>query len=118
MKTILIVDDDEQMRKALRIMLEKHDFEVVEASTGAEAETVYKHDQPALVLMDIVLPKEHGLMAIERIVTADPDARIIGISGLHSEEIAASAREAGVKEYIFKPFDMDEVLPMIRRYTK
>jgi len=74
-KTILIVDDDDQMRSALRLMLEKNGFSVLEACSGVEAEELCKHEQPALVLMDIILPREHGLEAIREILVYDPAAK-------------------------------------------
>ena len=115
---ILVVDDDEQMRKALRLMLEMNGFDVLEAANGAEAKEVYSTDHPHLVLMDIILPGEHGLEAIKGIQTSDPDARIIAFSGVSQESLVKSAIDAGAKDFLAKPFDLEDMLAAIRRHIK
>ena len=117
MKNILIVDDDEQMRRALRLMLEKNGFNVLEACSGEEAEELCKKEQPALVLMDIILPREHGLEAIHEILAFDPAAKIIAFSGIHQESIIRAALEAGAKDFLAKPFGHEEIIAAIRRYV-
>lgn len=118
MKTILVVEDDETMRKTLRIMLEKTNFCVLEASNGLEAEDVYKKESPSLVLMDIVLPGEHGLDAIKGIIAFDTDARIIAHSGLHQESLVMAALNAGARDFLAKPFELEEIIAAIKKHVK
>ncbi len=118
MKTILIVEDDATMRKTMRVMLEKINFSVLEASNGLEAEEVYKKDLPSLVFMDIVLPGKHGIDAIKGIIEFDTDARIIAYSGLHQESLVMASLDAGARDFIAKPFELEEIITTINKHIK
>ncbi len=115
---ILLVDDDEEIRRALRFMLEKNGYGVLEAETSHEALQHYHESSPALVLMDIFLPGDHGINAIGSLLAIDPDARIIAFSGLHQESVVRQALEAGACDFILKPFEIDELLASIREHQK
>ncbi|MHA1346449.1 MAG: response regulator [Candidatus Heimdallarchaeaceae archaeon] len=79
METILIVDDNEDLRSLFRLMLQTH-YEIVEASDGLEAISVFKEQKPALTLMDIVMPEMNGIEATREIKKISPEAKIIAIT--------------------------------------
>lgn len=100
----------------MRLMLEKMGYSVLEAGNGADGEAMYKKEKPSLVLMDIILPGEHGLDAIEGILDSDPDARIIAFSGIYQESVVMEALEKGARDFIAKPFSLDEMLATINEH--
>ena len=118
MQTILVVEDDENMRKSLRTMLETTGYNVLEAVNGSEAKAVYEREKPALVLMDIILPGEHGLDAIKEIIKFDSDARIVALSGIHHESLIMSTLDAGAMDFMAKPFTVEDMIEVIKKHTE
>ena len=113
---VLIVEDSDSTRKALKTVMKFHECEVVgEAEDGKKAVSQYKKLSPDIVLMDIAMPKMHGIDAIKEILKIDPKARIIGITALYSPEKKKEVLEAGAKELIVKPFDVPDLIDAIKR---
>jgi two-component system, NarL family, response regulator EvgA len=82
-KTVLIVDDDEEVRHVLRLLCEDDGFEVVgEADNGAEALTLALHRQPDFVILDYKLPRLNGEGAAEILRVVAPDSKIVAFSAL------------------------------------
>ena len=104
--TVLIVDDDRLMRLGMRKLLTKAGYKVVgTAADGIEAVEKAENLQPNIILMDLVLPRVHGVSAIEKIAHLVPRSNIIILTGLYTQSIVNEALEAGAKDYIFKPFE-------------
>lgn len=114
--TILIVDDEPGMRSALRLMLQD-EYETLEAQDGHEALEVVRKSSVDLVLLDVNLPKMDGIRTLERISQEEPDTGVIMVSAVDSAEKAVSALRQGAYDYITKPFDPEDLLSTIRRYT-
>jgi len=108
---VLIVEDAESTRKAMKTMLLLNEHEICgEAENGEEAVEMYGRTKPDVVLMDIAMPKKHGIDAIREIRQMDPDARIIGVTALYSPEKKREALKAGASSIIVKPFDVSDLI--------
>ena len=109
--SVLIADDSIVMRKMIADILEEDGFNIVgEATNGEEALKLYKELKPDLVTMDIVMPREHGIDALKKIIDFDSNARIIVVSGLHQKALLMEALETGARDYVIKPFDKKELV--------
>ncbi len=115
-KCVLIADDSIVMRSMIKDVLSHDGYEIVgEARDGKEAIDLYKELDPDLVTMDIVMPHEHGIDALKKIMQFDPEARIVVVSGLHQKSLLMEALEAGAKDYVIKPFTEEELLKTARK---
>ena len=104
--TILVADDNEDCRMALRALLESLGYEVHEAADGEEAVEVARRVRPDLVLMDIMMPEMDGLEATRRIRSGSrlDGTRIVAVSAM--EGACEASREAGCDDCILKPIDL------------
>ena len=110
MATVLVVDDAVFMRIMLRDILREAGHQVIgEAGTGDEAVKLYATLKPALVTMDMVMPKKSGLEALQEILALDARARVIMVSAVGQQETAEEALRAGARAYLLKPFQPDQV---------
>lgn len=114
---ILIADDDQQILRALRILLTARGYEVVVASTGAEALSRAVEQHPDLVMLDLGMPELNGIEVIEglRGWSAVP---ILVVSGRTGSSDKVDALDAGADDYVTKPFAADELLARIRALTR
>ncbi|MGK5083902.1 response regulator [Bdellovibrionota bacterium FG-1] len=113
-KTVLIVDDVPFARKALTEILTSAYYQIVgEASNGVEALAMYAKLRPDLVTMDIVMPTMSGIEATRKLCKADPDARIVVVSGIVQDNLIMEVIALGAKDFITKPFTPDDVLKII-----
>ncbi|MDF2879485.1 MAG: two-component system response regulator [Clostridiaceae bacterium] len=102
---VLIVDDAYFMRNLLRKALKEADYEVVgEAKNGKEGITMYFELKPDIVTMDINMPDISGIEATKQILSKDSKAKIIAVTGNSDAEVKKQIMEAGVKDYLSKPF--------------
>jgi two-component system, OmpR family, KDP operon response regulator KdpE len=110
---VLLVDDDPQVRRALRTTLTSAGYVVVEARTGEEAlEEVQAEGAVDMVLLDLKMPGMGGLEACRRIRKIF-DVPILVISVLRSQEDKVQAFDAGADDYLVKPFGIQELLSRI-----
>jgi two-component system chemotaxis response regulator CheY len=113
---VIIAEDSDSTRKALKTVLKYHDCEIIgEAENGKQAVSLYKKLKPDVVLMDIAMPKMHGIDAIREIIKIDPKAKIIGITALYSPEKRKEVMDAGAVEIIVKPFDVPDLIEAIKK---
>jgi two-component system KDP operon response regulator KdpE len=110
---ILVVDDESQIRRFLRVALEAHAYEVIDASTGMEGVQKAAMEAPDLVLLDLGLPDLDGKDVILRIRewTQTP---ILVLSVRQEEAEKVGALDAGAQDYVVKPFGIKELLARIR----
>ncbi len=113
MTTILVVDDEPQIRRALRTSLEAHGYAVQTAGTGEEAVVAAAEDAPDLVFLDLGLPDLDGTEVIRRI-RAFSEVPVIVLSVRDQQADKVSALDAGADDYVAKPFGMQEVLARLR----
>jgi two-component system chemotaxis response regulator CheY len=113
---VLIVDDSQVMREMIGDILRNQGFMIVgEAKDGLEALDKYKKLKPDIVTMDVVMPKEHGIDAVKKIMALDKTARIIIISGLYQKTLVLEALEAGAIDYVIKPFEPSELVSTVKK---
>ncbi len=110
MTTILIVEDEDDLRLLLRLSLGNEPYEFLEAATGAEAVELWPHAD--LVLLDLRLPDIDGLDLLRGIV--DRTAPVIAVSAHSEGHLRAAALEAGCQDYLTKPFTTPELITAVR----
>ena len=115
MTTGMIVDDAAVMRIRLRDILESKYKVVAEASNGQEALDLYDQYEPDFVTLDITMPQLNGIEALERLLSAHPEAKVVIVSAVGQKRMVFDAISKGAKDFIIKPFDADRVLVAIDR---
>jgi two-component system, OmpR family, KDP operon response regulator KdpE len=111
--TILIVDDEPQIRKMLSITLQSSGYRVVEAATGKEALTLVANHPPDLMLLDLGLPDQNGQEVLRHLREWYSNPIII-LSVQSSETEIVTALDNGANDYLVKPFRTGELLARIR----
>lgn len=114
-RTVLIVDDDEVVRKQLEIELRRAYFTPISAASGADALTVVSSMKVDITLLDVKLPDMDGIDLLEKIKAQDPACQAIVITGYGGEEIAIRALRKGAIDYIEKPINLDELSAALGR---
>jgi len=116
-KRVLIADDFEDTRRLMKFILEKNDYEVVEAADGYEAVKRAVEARPNLILMDIAMPVMDGIQATQAIrkhydLTEVPILAVTAYGDFYSER----ARDAGCNAVIQKPVEINTVKPLVDQY--
>ena len=117
MTRVLVVDDEPQIVRALRINLRARHYEVDTAQTGAQALAAAAHHPPDLVILDLGLPDLDGVEVIGGL-RGWTDAPIIVLSGRADSTDKVEALDAGADDYVTKPFGMDELLARMRAVAR
>ena len=107
---VLVVDDEEVMRDVLKTLLEEDGYSVVLVSTGKEAREKITDSSFDLVLLDLMLPDDNGLVVMQDLQRSDPHLAIVIITAFGSVEQAVKATRLGAFDFITKPFKNDELL--------
>lgn len=111
MKRVLIVDDAAFMRMAIKNILVKNGFEVIdEAENGRVGFNKYKELRPDIVTMDITMPEMSGLESLKEIIKFDPSAKVVMVSAMGQEQMVREAILLGAISFIVKPFKEDHVI--------
>ena len=116
MPGILIVEDDKELRKMLKISLIRHKYTVLEAADGKEAITHFKPSITDLVITDLIMPDEDGLKVIMRLREIKPSLRVIAISGggkAGPGSYLNLAKALGANAVFSKPFSVNELIAKI-----
>lgn len=114
---ILVIDDDEQMRKLLRQVMEWSGYEVVEAEDGRAGMRMQEQLQADLVITDLIMPEQEGLETITALKEMYPGVKIIAISGggrIGPEAYLPAAKELGADKVFSKPFDVKELAEAVK----
>ncbi len=112
-KKILVVDDEKKILNVLRGYLEQAGFDVAVASDGKQALTVFRHERPNLVLLDLNLPGMDGL-DVARALRKESSVPIIMVTARSEETDRLIGLELGADDYIMKPFSPREVVARVR----
>lgn len=115
-EVILIVDDEENIRKIAEATLLRFDYRVVTAADGAEAIALYskQKDKIDVVVTDLAMPYMDGNALIRTLQKLDPDVKCIAMSGLISEEQTAELKTLGVFNFLSKPYTAETLLRAIK----
>ncbi|MDA8105760.1 MAG: response regulator, partial [Nitrospiraceae bacterium] len=112
---VLVVDDEEPLRRLLKKELERKGFSVEVASDGGEALTILKDNVLDVLLLDIVMPGIDGIELMSRL-KADPASPVIVVlTGRATVETAVEAMKNGAYDYLSKPYKLDELVIVINR---
>lgn len=111
--TILLVEDDDTLREALALTLERQGYEVRQAEDGEMALASARDAPPDLVILDVMLPRLDGL-TVCRILRAEQDTPIILLTARTGEVDKIVGLESGADDYVTKPFSTGELLARIR----
>jgi two-component system, OmpR family, KDP operon response regulator KdpE len=112
-ETILVVDDEPQIRRVMRSTLSAHGYVITEAMTGEEGVESARKARPDLVLLDMNMPGMGGLEAC-REIRRSTEAPIIMLTVRNAERDKVMALDAGADDYVVKPFGIEELLARIR----
>lgn len=118
MYTILVVDDDEDLLKALDFYLSQSNYHIIQAKNGEEAVTKAYELQPDLVLLDIMMPNLDGLTACRGIKSMEKpkDIPVIMLTAKGDVETIKAAFKAGANDYVVKPFAIEQILQKMEEF--
>jgi two-component system response regulator AtoC len=111
---ILIIDDDKSLLESYTVLLED-EFQVSTAETGERGLDLLRHEDVHLVLLDVRLPDITGIEVLRRIKALDENVDVIMITAVKDVRVAVEAIKLGAYDYLEKPFEIDDVLSLLRR---
>lgn len=111
--TIMVVDDEPQIRRVLRTTITSHDYAVIEAKSGEEALELIRNERPDLILLDVNMPGITGFETCAEIRRTS-DIPIIMLTVRNTERDKVRALDAGADDYVVKPFGAEELMARIR----
>jgi two-component system KDP operon response regulator KdpE len=114
---VLVVDDEPQILRALRINLAARQYDVVTAGTGTAALQAVEEEHPDLLVLDLGLPDIDGVEVIKRL-RGWTNVPVIVLSGRMDSQDKVAALDAGADDYVTKPFSVDELLARVRVATR
>ena len=112
---ILLVDDEEGIRKVLDISLSDSGFKVFTAETGKEALDIFRKMRPPIVLTDIKMPGMDGIELLQKIKEESPDTEVIMITGHGDMELAIRSLKFDATDFITKPINHDALDEALKR---
>ena len=115
MATLVIIEDEAVLARNLGKAFSRRGFTVREAGTIAEGLRAVEEARPEVVLMDLRLPDGSGLDALPRVLAADPDVAVIMMTAYGSVADAVQAVQHGARDFVLKPFDLDEIRMRVER---
>ena len=116
MARILIIDDDPDVRRLLKIALEKNKHAVLEAGDGVEGVRRWREAKPDLVITDLMMPGKDGLDTLFELVSLDPRVKVIAMTGGNWREAVDRLHDArlfGAVRTVAKPFTLSEMLRVV-----
>lgn len=115
-KRLLVTDDALIIREMIKDVAREDGWEIVgEAANGQEAIERYQELRPDAVTLDLVMPEYDGLHALDGIMAADADARVLVVSALDQTEILKDALRKGARDFIVKPFENARLLSALSK---
>ena len=114
-RQILVVDDDQSLRRVTQLQLEDAGHEVITAASGEEALLRIDEEAPALVITDFKMPGISGLEVLRRVRESHPQTTVLMVTAFGTVQSAVEAMKAGAYDYITKPIDHDELLLVVNR---
>jgi nitrogen regulation protein NR(I) len=115
MNTVLIIDDDDQLRKSFQKLLEEEGYGVMSAASGEAGVKLFEKQVPDLVIVDLRLPGMNGLETFKHIHRMEPKLPVIIMTAFGTTDIAIEATKNGVFDYILKPFDIPDMLELVKK---
>jgi DNA-binding NtrC family response regulator len=114
-RRILICDDEEGIRESLKLILQEK-YDIIFSANGKQClDCIKQTGDIDLLLLDIKMPKLNGLEILTQLKTANPNLKVIMVTGYKSVETATEAIQLGADDYIVKPFDSQDILNKVGR---
>ena len=110
-RQVLVVDDDEMVRRLVRTVLEADDYEVLESPSGADALELLETARPAVVLLDVMMPGIDGVETCRRLDHSE--VKVVMLTARDDPRLEAECRKAGADAYLTKPFSSLHLLDVI-----
>jgi len=119
MARIIVIDDEDDLRGILRLMLEAHGHEVDEAATGSEGLRAIRGQRYDLVITDVLMPEDDGVSIAKQLPSIQPEAKVLAISGggpsMPADWSLKLMEMFGVDAALQKPFEEDELIGVVDR---
>ncbi len=115
MKKILVAEDEDSNYELVKIVLQKR-YKLLRAHNGIEAVMMNEDEHPDMILMDIRMPEMNGLDATRIIKEVNSDTPVVALSAYAFEENIREAKAAGCDEFMAKPFKVENLIEMVRKY--
>src|SRR5205809_604670 len=103
MSTILVVDDDDNVRTLTRMLLTRHGHTVIEAADGILGETIALRDRPDMILLDVMMAPQDGFTTCTNMRAKGYGGQIVMITALHQQHGQKTAEQCGANHYFLKP---------------
>jgi len=117
--SILIVEDNPMVLKALNYLFSQTEYDVLCAIDGLQGKEFYEESQPSIVISDLLLPFITGLELVEHIRSTEKyHTKIVVLSSMGMEDTINQAFELGVDDYIVKPFISSELVSRVKRLAR
>ena len=116
MKTILVVEDEDSNYELVKIVLQKR-YRLLRAHNGIEAVQMNEDEHPAMILMDIRMPGMNGLDATRIIKEVSHNTPVVALSAYAFDEDIRQAKAAGCDEFMSKPFRVENLIEVVRKYV-
>jgi len=117
-KTVLLVDDDMDVLESTQYLLMDEGLDVITAKNGQEAINEFIINKPHIIFMDIKMPIMNGYDAFYKIIKLDKNAKIVLTSSYAIDnERFQKAKESSLSDLLNKPFDVDDMIKMIKKYN-
>ena len=116
---VMTVDDSAAILTIIAAYLEDSEFEVIAAERdGVMAVERFAQERPDIVLLDLIMPGQTGMETLERILAIDPDAFVVIVSSLGTEDAVHECLTSGARSFLQKPFTRDDFIDFIRDLTQ
>ena len=113
MKKVLVIDDEEPIRKVLSIALKEKNYLVLTASDGKKGIEIFKSENPDIVITDVKMPELSGIEVTRAIKEINEDADVVIMTGYGSEELVIESMRAGASNFIKKPVSLQELFKIL-----
>jgi len=115
LNSILIIDDDDQLRNSFKKLLSEEGYKVDSAASGEAGLNIVKKEVPDIVILDMRLPGMNGLETFRAIRKIEPKLPVIIMTAFGTTETAIEATKLGAFDYILKPFDIPDMLSLVKQ---
>lgn len=115
---VLVVEDEQSIRKFIEINLSRSGFLVIEAGSGEEAMEAYEREHPAIAVLDVMLPGMDGFLVCQALRERDPNMIIIMLTAKAQDMDKVVGLEIGADDYMVKPFNPVELVARIRAHMR
>ena len=111
----LVVDDEKGVVAELKELLEMRDYKVYSATSGEEALSIMKKENPNIVVLDILMPGMDGIEVLRQIKKTHPKTRVIMLTAVEDEGMKKMTTSLGASGYLTKPYSFEEVVGISRK---